>query len=198
MSFAQATVGQGNNVSHGSDDALWVKFYERAVPNTVKTQEKGRPVHDRRIYVRIVTPGSRDEVDRPTRPDDKMRFPRQWEAFERQDEEVAEGTPLEAWTLVNVAQVADLKAAKIHTVDQLAALSDTQMQTLGLGGMELRNQAKAFLSRAADTAGESALVAELATRDQTIEALKGEIDELRALIEAKPKRGRPRKNPEAE
>src|SRR5215831_7393199 len=87
------------------DEKLFAVFYNHYTKDDEKTEHEGRPIFKDEVYVRIVTPGDRNNiVERPLRPEDKLRFRRQWEIFEKGEEGVAFGTRLEEWPLVSRAQ----------------------------------------------------------------------------------------------
>lgn len=177
-----------------SDKSLAVLFFDKAVPNKTKSDEAGRPVHDKKTYLKVVVPGSRDRMERPIKPEDKDRFPKQFQAYQGGAEEVHEGTPLESWSRMDAAQVADWKYQGVFTVNQLADLNDTAISKIGLGARELVKAAQAYLDEAAGHAVSGKLVAELEQKDQQLEAMQQQIDELRALMPAKRGPGRPRKD----
>jgi nucleotidyltransferase/DNA polymerase involved in DNA repair len=79
-------------------------------------------------------------------PPYKERFPRQYEAFSKQQEQVQDGTPIEHWPPLNKAQALELKAMNIHTVEMLAGTSDVNLKWMG--ARQLRENARAWLSEA--------------------------------------------------
>lgn len=80
-----------------------------------------------------------------------------------------DGTPLAAWAGVGPEQAEALRMKGIHTVQQLAALSDSHFERYGIGGLRnLRDHAKRFLDTT-DTAAFQSLIEE---RDIIIEGLK--------------------------
>lgn len=135
------------SVELGSDAQLAVLFYNRAVPNEVRSREQGTPVYEPRDYVKIFHPGEKDVIDRPAKEADKLRFARQWAAYQQRRDQVAEGTPLEHLFPGNPEIVAQLRAVHVHTVQQLASLSDTAAGGIPFGGA-LRDKAKTFLDGA--------------------------------------------------
>jgi hypothetical protein len=86
---------------------------------------------------------------------------------------------LEVWPQMTVSMVADLKALKIHTVEQLADMSDSAAQQI-MGNFSLRQKAKAFLDLAKQDADNTKLADELKSRDDEINLLKSQMQELLA------------------
>lgn len=181
MSFAQATVGRGMTVSHGADDNLWVEFFYRPVQDPRATETEGRPIFREVPYVRIFMPGDKStEVCRKVKDDDKMRFAKQWDAFQKGAEPIVNGTPLDQWPLLSVAQIAEFKALHIFTVEALAGVADSTLHQLGIGGRAIVAKAKAFIEDAKGKAPMQALVAENETLKEQIAALTVRMNALAA------------------
>lgn len=134
----------------GRDDKLLVEFVSRPVIDAAASQEAGREIYVRADYVRIKHPGEKDEIFRPAHGGDRRRFKRQWEAYECGETIVPEGTPLAVLFPRNPEIVKNLEHDKIVTVEQLAGLTDTQIQNIGIGGRQFTDKAKAFLTSSTD------------------------------------------------
>jgi hypothetical protein len=142
-------------------------------------------------FITISIPGSTNTViDTIADEAYQRRFPEQWARFKAGNaESVVNGWRLDSWPAVNTAQVKTLKYSGVFTVEQLAGLSDTACQNLGMGTMELRVKANAALLAAAGGAETERLAAESARRDAEMADLRAELAELRAAR----KPGRPAK-----
>lgn len=197
MSFAEPTVvktGENYFVSHGDDKSLWVEFYSEPVFLEFQSQKQGRPMYEDHDFVRIRTPGlGGNTVERRVRmegdanvPSDPDRFPKQWQAYQNKQVQVQHGTPIEQWPPLRKGQVLELKAVGVHTVEQIAAISDTNLGVLGLDGRRLREMAKTYLDEAEKGAALSASLAREESLKADIEALKAQFAELAA---DNPKRG---------
>lgn len=193
MDFAQARiVEQGNqlHVSHGDDSRLYVEFTMEAIHQTARSEAEGRPIYKDVPHVRIHFPGDRTkQIFRPVKmeddhrgPADPRRFPNQWKAFESQREQVQTGTPIEQWGPLTKSQAMEFKAAHIHTVEQLAGVSDSNLTWLG--ARELRDKAIAWLAQADNGKETMRLQAELAKRDADIDELKRQVKELASMAQA--------------
>lgn len=186
--------------NEGKDDCI-AHFHYEAVQNKAKTEQKGRPVFDQIPFVKIRIPGDNTSVvDRKVTDADKERWPATWERFCKKQEQVAEGTPVEHWPRLTVAQVALLKHLGIPTVEALANVGDSALEKIGPGARELQNHARAWLKPQSDREGE--LQAELASVKSELKATQARLDEAtRQLAEAfegdedepKAKRGRRKK-----
>jgi hypothetical protein len=174
-----------------ADQTLFVQFFTRPQEQTFESEKQGRPIYKDCVYIRIQAPGdSLNIVERPMWEQDKARFPRQWLAFQAQEQQSVEGTPVQEWASIGASQAQELKAMGFHTVEQLANASDTQLQKIGMGGFGLRAKAQAWLASANDGALVQQQAAELERQKAEIEALKKQIE---GIAQEKRGPGRPRK-----
>ena len=166
-----------------ADSHLHVEFYEFD-----KAPHKGEK------FVRIMVPGDKTNIiETPVREHHKERFPRQWLYYQMQNNEnIVIGMPLLEWHKerpdeISEVQFAELQIFKFQTVEQVATASDSQIQRIGMGGVALRERAKAFLARK----GLSKHDDELTKTRMELDSLKEQLSIL--MEERKPNRGRPRK-----
>lgn len=158
------------------DRGLLVIFYPRAVHQRAQSEREGRAIYENRVYVKIEAPGNKNSVvDREAKPEDKVRFARRWQAFLENAEQVQDGTPLSDWPILTPAEIAEYKAAKIHTVEALADVPDGLLHQLGTGARTRRDKAIAWLEQARSDKP-------LATALQRIEQQNGEMEVLRATV----------------
>jgi len=179
MALAQ-NAAQGQRFA---DDRVFAQFYMHPRKDEAASLKEGRDIYEEIPYVKIIVPGDKDNiVQRPMREQDKMRFPRQWEAFERNEEAPMVGTPLSEWAFVNRSQVEELKYFGIRTVEDLANAPDSQIQKF-MGINALKEKAKAFLE-------DSKLQAPIDKLTQENETLKAQLQDMQAQIAelSKPKR----------
>lgn len=192
MEFAQAQIiKQGNqlHVQHGDDSGLYVEFTLEAIHQTAKSEEEGRPIYKDVPHIRIHFPGDRTkQIFRPVKteadhlgPADPVRFPAQWQAFQAQQEQVQTGTPVEHWGPLTKSQAMEFKSMHIHTVEQLAAVSDSNLTWLG--ARELRDKAVAWLKNAEDGKEAIRLQSELDKSNTEIADLKRQLKELADAVQ---------------
>lgn len=178
--FSDATLTkQGNKtiVTYGDDQSVYAEFFKDAIIDNQKSAEQGRPIYRNVDMLRIMFPGDNTkEVVRIVRreasgnqPADPDRFPKQWAAFQTQQEQVQDGTPIEQWPPISKAQAMELKALKIHTVEHLAGLSDVNLTWMG--ARQLRDNAKAWLNEAESGAETIRLQKQIEAMSLQIEAL---------------------------
>jgi hypothetical protein len=194
--FSGARVGNFNAqgiaaVAHSDDKNLLVQFYMQAVKQNGASEREGRDIYKDEEYVWIRFPGDRTkEVKRPVdlkgtggHAPDPVRWPHAWNAFKNSGVQVQEGTPLESFPVLGTSTVLNFKAMNVHTVEQLASVSDSVIHNLGTGAVDLREKAKVWLKAAKDVSAATALQAELAKRDTDIAALKQQLRELSNQLE---------------
>jgi hypothetical protein len=132
------------------------QFFTEAVKLEWKSRQEGRPIFEDREFVRILIPGDRRSMAvEPVGEAHQARWPREYEAFRAGREAPLEGTPLSEWpvSLMSPARVQELAYFNLRTVEQLAAVNDAQLQSLGMGARELRERARMWLEVAAKGAG---------------------------------------------
>lgn len=176
---------------------LHVEFFIEAVKQGFKSEEAGRAIYKDTEFVRIHIPGDKNySAEREATAQDKERFALEYARFKNglKEEEQAVGTPLKHWPAMTRAMAKEFAAVNVHTVEQLASLSDTAKQAFGMGALEWSRKAQAMLDTAAGGAAAEKYAAEN-------EALKREMADLRAELAAVSARvdadkrgpGRPRK-----
>lgn len=178
-----------NPQSLQAESNLFVSFYTEAVEMKAESEKQGRPVYRDVPFIKVVVPGDVNNIiERKASKEDEQKFPKAWARYKAQEADVMEGTPLEQWPQMSRSLVKEAKFFEIHTVEQLAGLSDINVSKMGMGYLELRNKAKAYLVAAAGTAGETAQAAENQRLKDMIADLQKQMSEL-----SKPKVGRPAK-----
>ena len=184
----QQTGHNSYQVSHGDDQNLFVQFTMEAIKQEFESEKQGRPIFKDVPHIHILFPGDKSrEIKRPVRltqeeagnaPPDPVRFPRQWAAFQNQQEQTHDGTPIEEWAPIGKAQAFELKALRIYTVEQLANVPDASLHAVGMGGRELRDKAISWLKNAEGGSEVSRLTAENSQLKADMEALKVQMAEL--------------------
>ena len=186
-----------------------VKFYSKELYLPLESEREGRPVYITVPHIHILTPGEKDDFDDWVKFENSeleakgldkkgycQRYPQQWAAFKNNQEAPTVGTPIDKWPnpSLDAGRVAELKAVNIRTVEQLAAIKDSALPELGMGGNALRKQAQAWLEAAKGGAAVNQLTAENKRLHDEVEALK---EQFRTFTGDEPKeapkrRGRPK------
>lgn len=160
-----------------------VEFKLHPKHNPLKSAKEGREVWDEVEYLRIVVPGDRDEVHRPATERDKQQYAAEYAAFKAQaSQEAVSGTPLSQAPFMTAARVLELASFNCRTVEQLAAMPDNVAQKF-MAIQELKRKANDFLAAASGSAPVAQLRAELAQRDNQIQVLSRQVQQLAAALE---------------
>lgn len=152
---------------------------------------EGRPIFVDTEYVKIIIPGDLGSmVDRPVRPFDLKRFPREYAAFKAEkSQDLVSGTPLRTWGALSPAAVAELEHFHIKTVEQLSSASDEAMLRIP-GGMKWKQMAQGFIELAGDRAPMLEAQRQIETQAAQIAALQSQIEQLAAAQSQAKEHGR--------
>lgn len=163
-----------------------VMFYMGVKPDSEASEREGRPMFRDCPFIRIFNAGdSLTIIDKPVW-DEPMnsnshtqRFPKEWANFKAGVAAEAQGggTPLKLMPGISQAQVRELEHFHCHTVEQLADIADAHASKF-MGIQALKQEARAYILRAKGGAADKTLQRELATRDQEIELLKSQMQQL--------------------
>jgi len=173
--------GQVGIVSYDEGDkALSVTFHRVSEPNGVAAIANGGPAFVAKDYVKIFRPAEHNlwVVNREAIEDDKRRFPRHWEAYQNSRAQVPDGFPIALLFPQDPDRVDILRSMRIHTIEQLAGVSDGAAGKLGMGGRELVEKAKDYLETANDREQWAAMQREREHHQAELAALKAELAEL--------------------
>lgn len=165
--------------TENADAQLHVEFYE----HKKEGPWKGKP------FVLIAVPGDKTNViDQPAGEHHKRRFQRQWLHFQRLNGEASVvGTPIGQWHMerpeeLTDGQLSELTILKFLSVEQVAMASDGQIMRIGMGGVGIRERAKAYLSsKHAQASG-----AELSKAQAEIAELKAMVANIASMQAAAP------------
>lgn len=121
-------------------------FYPRAELDKIRTREDKAPRYRIVPHIEMMQPGETSlKLNRPARPEDIARFPKEWARYEARQTNTAVGTPLEAMFPLHPDIVLTLRAFNVLTVEALASLSDAAMSNMGLGAREMKERARRYL-----------------------------------------------------
>jgi hypothetical protein len=161
---------------------LFPHFAMDTKPDPLATEREGRPIFRDIEIVELISPGNPLNIPVEIVTDEhRQQWPEQYRAFRAGHEISADGTPLEQWPILRKAQVAELKALNIMTVEHVRDMSDHACQR-GMGFIRLRALAKAYLEDAAEGALLSQVTADGERKDARIAELEHKVDELSGLL----------------
>lgn len=159
-----------------SGKGLHARFYLHPEQDDVRSSEEGRPIFVDVEYIEILAPGnSTNIIQRRVRETDRIRFPRQYEAFKAGLEEYVSGTLLSEVPWITKSQVEELKYLRIRTLEQLAELSDTVVQK-HMGLVTLKRKAQDWVKASASAAPLTALQAQNEAMQRRLEELERQLE----------------------
>ncbi len=172
---------------HGLNNELnFVTFSVEPVLHKVNTYKAKRPVYVDREFVTIVCPGKEREftVHRPVEQFDIWSYPHEYENFKKGLAAQQSGTPLALFTQLTPSQIKELEYHGIRTVEQLAGAADN----IAVNAITyLKDKAREFLQKTADTAAVSVLSEQLEQQQKKheteVDALKAQMAALMAMLE---------------
>jgi len=176
-----------NDLAEREERPAYVEFEARPVTDKAASLAAGMNVSVDEHWALVTPPYSKDRVEQKVTTWFKNlefnaknnRIPQAWvkmyhdayEAWKTGQEIPLDGTPIRNWAIPSPSQVKNLLGAGMKTVEDLALCNDEGLRRLGMGGMDLRNKAKAYLASASSVVTENA-------------ALKNEISQLQGSLES--------------
>jgi len=172
------------------DEKLAIRFFRKAKQDSESSIRENRPVFMEIDYIQIVVPGDRTStIVRPVTDSDIGRFGKQYEHWKKTNqEEMLNGTPLDAWGILNLAQIEEFRYFGVRTIEHMANLRDDICQKI-MGATQLKQKATAFLEMAKADAPLKKVQEELDKRDTTIASLEEAVKQQGKLIEELQKAG---------
>lgn len=163
----------------------YVQFEVRALEDRNSSEKAGHYVSKDVIFAIVTPAGTKDRLEKVAEDwiagleegVKQERIPSSWlrayrhalEEFKKSGDAVAlDGTPIRTWTVVTPSQVKMLIDLNIYTVEQLAALSEEGLASLGMGARALKSKAQAWLDSAGD---QGKIASELASLRLQVETL---------------------------
>lgn len=101
-----------------------------------------------------------------------------YEAWKKGQETPVDGTPLGAWPGLAPEQAERLRMMRVRSVEDVAAMTDADVDNFGMGGLLLRQNARAFVEMKKD---KTVIQAEVSKQ---MEGMQAKIDELTAKLAA--------------
>ena len=165
-----------------NDDKLHVQFSRRPKIQPAESDIAGRAIYKEIDYITIIVPGDKASiVERPVQDYDATRFAAKYANWKANAGVVQEGTPISSLPKMTPSKVEEYKYFSIHTVEQLAAASDSVGQKF-FGFQEDKRSANAFLEIAKGNAPFERMNNELKERDAKIEEMQSQIEALNKMM----------------
>ena len=172
----------------------YVRFEKRPVQDlSIKDRYVAKDVD----FVLITPPFSKDELIKPVstwltdldQHERDGRLPSEWvakykrayDAWSEGQEIPLDGTPIKGWGVLSPAQQENLIRMNVFTVEMLSGMNDEGIRRYGMGAVDLKNKAVAWLSQVHD---KGPLTMENARLTQEVKILQGSVDSLMRQMEA--------------
>jgi hypothetical protein len=114
-------------------------------------------------------------------------YKKAYEAWKQGQELPLDGIPIKGWGVASPAQQETLIKLHILTVEQLSAVNDEGIRRIGMGGVDLKHKADAWLKSLKKSGGVAIEMAALKKDNEalsaTVETLENKIKELMRLVE---------------
>jgi hypothetical protein len=158
------------------DDGGVPVFEKRAMP--IENKRSKEVKYEDVIWVTIFNKGDpKNIIERPMREADKDRWPQHWEAYKKNEEPPIDGIPLEDFPQITPAERMRCKQLHIRTVEDLVALPDAQLESLGGRGRALQKGAREYVAYR-EGIQISDLQEEMEEKDALIKDLEARLSEL--------------------
>lgn len=174
----------------------YVSFELRAVEDLEASRKAGRYIAKDVEFIRVKAQGGTDDTTykvekwlaHQEREVQAGRFPARWleqykeklEAWRKKQEIPLHGTPILGWPVISPAQQEMLLRIDIRTVEDLSAINDEAATRIGMGYLDLKNKAKAWLDQAK---GRGPATQEIAALKRENRVLVGEVETLKKQVE---------------
>lgn len=185
----------------------FVRFDTVTVENVLASHKEGRIVWKDVDMVYITVPGSRDIQPESVKDwwgklrtqVDSGRLPQEWvdewkrnyERYKQGQEIPLDGTPLKGWTLIPGAVQKTLLDLGILTVEALAGANDEAISRIGIGAVNYKRRAEAWVKDHKDKEGPAIEIAALKQQNDRLEATVAALmDQLNALAASSAKKGK--------
>ena len=164
---------------------LNLRFFTEAVQSKLKSEKEGRPIFDMVDMVEMNVPGSRDTSNKKCSPEvlQKYQIEPQYQMWKATQAQPVTGTPLTEVPFLNIAQIKEYNALNVMSLEQLADLSDTAIQKLGMGAMEARRKAQAYMKAAGDSAQIQQVIGENEQLKREVALMRKQITEVNSRYE---------------
>ena len=160
------------------------QFFKMQERDEARTAALGTVKYLEIEMVRIFIPGDKHNVvERRVNDDIRARYPKQYDAWKKTEELAPDGTLIDNWPLLSRAQVFELKAANIFTLEQLGDVSDNALGNIGIGARQLRAHARAYLEAAQTGKVSSTIISENQALKDQVAMLVTQIGDLSKRLE---------------
>jgi hypothetical protein len=181
-----------------------VRFERRAVEDKAASRAAGHYVAKDVDYALVTPPYSKDVMhhklpnwfEQLELDAQRGRVPREWvekvkqgyDYFKRGQEIPLDGAPIRGWGVISPAQQETLIKMGILTVETLAAANDEGLRRIGMGAIELKHKAEAWLKQLKKAGPATQEIAALKTENEqlkvAVSTLESRVEDLMKALKA--------------
>lgn len=109
--------------------------------------------------------------------EDRQHYLKAYDHWKKGLEAPLDGVPIKGWPVLSPAQQQTLIGLNIRTVEMLAALNDEGAKYIGMGAIEMKHKAQAWLAQAQDKGQVTIEMASLKAKNEQLEATVKQLQE---------------------
>ncbi len=174
----------------------YVTFKTEAEEDIAESRKQGRYIPVDVDYACITTPGTKDILlekipdwwEKKYNEVQNGRCPQSWlekwkadyERYKKGQELPVDGYPIRGWSMISPAQQEAIIRANILTVEDMATAPDSALQMIGMGAVNIRYKAEAWLKQAKS---KGPLTQEMAAVKRERDSLKIQVETLEKQVE---------------
>ena len=171
--------------SSNSEEGVVARFYDQAVKTSQITAD-GLPKFKLVCFCEIRIKDNNSEIyNQPATPDKIRRFPNEYARYKLAKKCIEDGTPLEQFAFLDVAEIEGLKLRGIYTVEHLSKLDALHAEELGVS--KERELAIKFVDRAKNNLSLATWQKQENNYKKRIKDLEAKIAELQQLKKTRSK-----------
>jgi len=192
------------DITEREERPAMVRFEKRPIEDKQASREAGQIIYKDVDFVLVTPPYSKDLFEHKvtvwfdnveknvrsgrTHPEWRDYWHRCYENWKKGEETPLDGTSVKNWSAITPAQCKTLLTANILTIEALAMANDEGTRRLGMGGVDLKNKARAYVQAAKDTGPlvmeNAALKKQVSQHEATIDNLSEKMEILGQRLEA--------------
>lgn len=188
-----------------SKDMPYVTFKTETIEDVKRTKAEGRMCFKDQDYAVSTVPGDKgnniyaieaffekkeaEMQNGRIHPEWLRKWRADYELYKQGKEIPLDGTPIKGWKLLSGAQQEELIRLNVRTVEALANLNDDGIKNFGMGAIEARRRARAWIEQNQSKEKDTLLLADLMRQVEsltgTVKSLSEKNEELEKAVQKK-------------
>lgn len=159
-----------NNIINPEGFRVPIEFFTKSVQDSLQSKEQGRPVYVEKTFIKHYISKLSVHVAEATE-EDFQKYAKQYEAFKNNKKQREDGIPVGMLPAITQAEIDNLEACKVYTIERLASAPEGILHYIGQGARGLQQRANAYLQQS------SSAQVELKAQAQRIAELEAKLKE---------------------